>query len=183
MINCPVCNSEYNEYPERKEKYRKKYCSRKCAAAFNNKFFPKKVAKATINCIDCNNILLKKSQKGRRLCNECRIKRSDNYLYKQNPTRKDVVYDQLTRSAAFAYIRWHAKSIVMKNIEKKCAKCGYSNHVEACHIKPIAAFNDNDRLETINNIENLIYLCPNHHWEHDFMKVVGQEGNAPSSID
>lgn len=182
MKNCPVCNKEYNHYPERKEKYQKKYCSSSCAAIYNNKMFPKKVAKATINCIDCAAVLLKKNQKGRILCDSCRTERSDNYLYKLNPTRKEVVYEELTRAAAFAYIRWHAKEIVMKGVDKKCVKCGYSNHVETCHIKAIAAFSDEDRLSDINHPSNLVHLCPNHHWEHDFMKVVGQEGNAPSSI-
>jgi len=170
MKNCPVCAVEYNDYPERKIKYQKKYCSSKCAAIFNNKMFPKKLPKATIICIDCKKTILKKVQNGRRVCSDCRLKREENYLYKRNPTRREMVYKELNRAAAFAYIRWHAKEIVMCNREKKCTKCNYTNHVETCHIKAIAAFTDDDRLNDINHPDNLIYLCPNHHWEHDFMK-------------
>ena len=131
-------------------------------------------------CIDCDREVLKKEQKGRKVCTICREYREENYLYKKNPTRQEMVYEELTRAAAFAYIRWHAKDIVMKNVEKKCAKCGYTNHVEACHIKSIASFNDDDRLDNINHPSNLMYMCPNHHWEHDFMKVVGVKSHAPS---
>jgi predicted restriction endonuclease len=51
--------------------------------------------------------------------------------------------------------------------EKVCAICGYSNHVELCHIKSIAHFSETAALEEINSLSNLIYLCPNHHWELD----------------
>jgi len=176
MKICPECNTEYNEFPERKIQYQKKYCSRRCANICSNREHPKRIAHATITCLDCSKTFLKKNQKGRKVCPECRVKRNDNFLYKLNPTRKEVVYKELTRAAAFAYIRWHAKVIVMKDVKKECAECGYTNHVETCHIKAIASFTDDDRLNDINHPNNLLFLCPNHHWEHDFKK------SAPGEI-
>jgi hypothetical protein len=49
----------------------------------------------------------------------------------------------------------------------KCAICGYSHHVEVAHIKAVAEFDDNATVQEINSIDNLIGLCPNHHWEYD----------------
>lgn len=46
-----------------------------------------------------------------------------------------------------------------------CAKCGYSNHVEIAHIKAVS--DDSVTIAEINSINNLIALCPNHHWEYD----------------
>ena len=86
---------------------------------------------------------------------------------------------------AYAYIRWHSRCVVMKDAPKVCAVCGYDAHVEVAHKIPIADFEDNVRLNTINHIDNLVLLCPNHHWEFDHgnLKLVGVEGNAPSSIN
>lgn len=51
--------------------------------------------------------------------------------------------------------------------DKICAACGYDTHVEVCHIKPISSYEPETAVADINHPENLIYLCPNHHWELD----------------
>lgn len=51
--------------------------------------------------------------------------------------------------------------------KKECAICGYDIHVEICHIKSVSSFNSSAKLSEINDINNLIYLCPNHHYEFD----------------
>jgi len=49
-----------------------------------------------------------------------------------------------------------------------CAICGYTNHYEICHIKSVSSFPPDALIvKEINNINNLIALCPNHHWEFD----------------
>ena len=58
---------------------------------------------------------------------------------------------------------------VYKNSEKpkRCIHCGYDKHYEVCHIKSVSEFEDNATILNINQIENLIALCPNCHWEFD----------------
>lgn len=51
--------------------------------------------------------------------------------------------------------------------ECKCAICGYSNHIEIAHIKAVSEFDNSATIAEINSIDNLIALCPNHHWEYD----------------
>ena len=51
--------------------------------------------------------------------------------------------------------------------EFKCAICGYDKHIEIAHIKAVSDFPDDASIAEINNINNLIGLCPNHHWEFD----------------
>lgn len=51
--------------------------------------------------------------------------------------------------------------------EKSCKNCGYDKHVEVAHIKAIADFPDNSLISEINAKDNLVYLCPNCHWEFD----------------
>lgn len=48
-----------------------------------------------------------------------------------------------------------------------CQNCGYNKHVEVCHIKPIASYSEDTKLDEINCIDNLVVLCPNCHWELD----------------
>lgn len=63
-------------------------------------------------------------------------------------------------------IRFYAKKIIA-NQEKICQNCGYSKHVEVCHIKPVSKFPDTAKLDEVNNITNLLLLCPNCHYEFD----------------
>ena len=49
--------------------------------------------------------------------------------------------------------------------------CNYDHHYEVCHIKPIKDFSLNSLIYEINNKDNLIHLCPNHHWEFDNNKI------------
>ena len=73
---------------------------------------------------------------------------------------------QPIRSAITKYARKQ-----MKNIEKICYQCGYDSHVEVCHIKAVASWPKTTPFSEINAKENLVYLCPNHHWEFDHGKL------------
>lgn len=48
-----------------------------------------------------------------------------------------------------------------------CSVCGYDKHVEIAHIKAVSDFDDSATIAEINSVDNLIALCPNHHWEYD----------------
>jgi hypothetical protein len=64
-----------------------------------------------------------------------------------------------------------------------CDRCGYSEHVEVCHIRPVHSFSDDTLLDSINDDSNVIFLCPNCHWEFDHGRLtidkIGRSGNAP----
>ena len=53
------------------------------------------------------------------------------------------------------------------NKPKQCICCNYDKHYEVAHIKAVSDFNDDTLISEINDIDNLIALCPNHHWEYD----------------
>lgn len=36
-----------------------------------------------------------------------------------------------------------------------------------CHIRAVSDFSDDALISEINDISNLIALCPNHHYEYD----------------
>lgn len=48
-----------------------------------------------------------------------------------------------------------------------CILCGYSKHIDVCHIKDISSFTNESLISEINDLNNLVALCKNHHWEFD----------------
>ena len=46
-------------------------------------------------------------------------------------------------------------------------RSGYDKHYEVCHIKAVSDFSEDTPITVINHIDNLVALCPNHHWEFD----------------
>jgi 5-methylcytosine-specific restriction endonuclease McrA len=48
-----------------------------------------------------------------------------------------------------------------------CVHCKHSGSTQVCHIKPISEFNDFSLIDDVNNIKNLVGLCPNCHIDLD----------------
>lgn len=83
-------------------------------------------------------------------------------------TKGELFSNRSNYQSARGSIRRHAQNIFEKSVkEKKCAVCGYDKHYEVAHIKAVADFDDTILISEINDINNLIALCPNHHWEYD----------------
>jgi hypothetical protein len=123
---------------------KKVFCGSACSATYNNKLRPKKEPKKK----------------------EKLIKEKFTYL---NGVRKKEFFELKGIYYKFrAVIRRHAHFIYNSNGgELKCKVCGYDKHVEVCHIKSVSSFGDSDFITEINSFNNLIGLCPNHHWEYD----------------
>jgi hypothetical protein len=66
-----------------------------------------------------------------------------------------------------SHVRSFARSWNSHLTKIPCQKCGYSKHVELCHIIPISQWPKTARLGDVNHQDNLLALCRNHHWEFD----------------
>jgi hypothetical protein len=82
---------------------------------------------------------------------------------------KELMYSTGPQSNTYIKIRSRArtKAKQLGIMQKGCVKCGYNKHVEVCHIKPISSFDISTMLSVVNDVSNLIVLCPNCHWEFD----------------
>lgn len=89
---------------------------------------------------------------------------------------REAIYTKHHKSSAYALVRTRARKICPIS---PCKKCGYTKHTEVCHIKPIGDFDLDTKLSTINDLSNLIRLCPNCHWEFDHFEL--KESEALSS--
>jgi len=96
-----------------------------------------------------------------------------NYKFSNPPdishkTKKELKESHKTSASARSAITKHAIITFFKSYkDKKCEICGYEKHVEVCHRKPVSEFSEDSLISEINHIDNLIGLCPNHHWEFD----------------
>ena len=138
-----------------------KYCSRSCANRVNGGLFPSRKRLAR-QCKHCGTELKTR----RTTCDRC------------NPSFVDwqtVSLQQLKSKALQQYaaqIRSLARVAYRKSSRPKaCALCSYNMHYEVCHIKPIRNFLPNDSVAIVNALDNLVALCPNHHWEFDHGKI------------
>jgi len=144
-----------------------KFCSKSCSAIYTNKLFPKRKTKR--KCIVCGeNVISYKHSR-------CKIHQKE-YLETKYDFIEDLTLEHywnkkslllLPKSSKNSHIRLLARSHFKQLTDLPCHNCGYDKHVEICHIKPIRDFLPTDKVGDVNNLNNLIQLCPNCHWEFD----------------
>ena len=136
-----------------------RFCSRSCSSSYTNKEKPKK--ERTNSCTACDALIPLR----RKFCDECREQR---HIQIGKATLADVVTASGSRNSYKAIVGEHARNTAKKLGKlKQCAVCNYSTHVECCHIQPITKFPINTPIIKVNDPNNLIGLCRNHHWELD----------------
>lgn len=99
------------------------------------------------------------------LCSECRNKEKSENIKEQ--TLGYYIDGQKYLSTRCNNIRKDAKkTLENSDVEKVCAYC--HNHefdeiLEVHHKKGILEFNSDAKVKEINSVDNLVWLCPNHH--------------------
>jgi hypothetical protein len=179
---------------------KKKFCSRSCAARFNNRGVDrwktergnKTSSRVTTEkqgpCEVCGRIIeYTKHKEGllynkRKYCENCYSEvrtKLTRLRHKKNGTALPKKIENLTKGELRKHyqgnpfklktrITSHANRTFIKfNKEKKCAVCGYEITVQVSHKKAVADFGEDVLISEINHIDNLIGLCPNHHYEYD----------------
>lgn len=140
-----------------------RFCSTSCAATHNNQHFPKrKKKKRDWHCTQCGNPTTER----RKYCDECRPEHFDWMERSLDELSRDGYY-QMYRT-----VRALARRVYLESGQPlACAVCGYSDHIEICHIRAIRTFDKKTRIKEVNRLSNLVALCPNHHWEFDNGKI------------
>lgn len=133
-----------------------KFCSHSCSATYHN--------------------LIKAKRRVEGKCKKCfvPISTSRKYCLQHKGTRVRVAFKnsnvhKLTLAEVaqqHSSIRNHARR-VLRHIPQVCCNCGYDKHVQAAHKKAIILFDPSSLISEINSPDNLMWLCPNCHWEYD----------------
>jgi hypothetical protein len=158
MITCKHCGSPTTN---------PKFCSKSCSAKETNKI-PKR-PRVIKKCTHCNEDALYHSYFCEKHQEYSRTNRSKEILQERPLSYyfSRECLKNLHQSSRSVHIRGLARSWFKELAKLPCAKCGYSKHVELCHIRPIKDFPSSALLKEVNSKENLIQLCPNCHWELD----------------
>jgi hypothetical protein len=185
---CLYCNSELvQKVNEQNNTFQKRiYCGLSCASTHFNikrreRLPPKpkfKLSPCKICGVDISRVLLadQKNYSQKIYCDSCReAKNIEAYKIKgyscvkvELRTKGELFLTRKNWQSARTAIRNHANTVLRQSTQKpECKVCGYAKHVEVCHIKSVSEFTDDSLIGEINALDNLVYLCPNHHWEFD----------------
>lgn len=164
MISCITCKNET---------YNPKFCSRSCAAKYNNKLFPKKKPPIKICSICKESFKTLQGFNRRTRCFDCHPL---NTKYSKDDINKAIPIGQYQNKESVknkhpswlnAHIRYFNRKWNKNLIDLPCKNCLYDKFVELAHIKPVSSFSSDALLGEVNHHNNVIQLCPNCHWEFD----------------
>ena len=155
----------------------RKFCSGSCAAIYNNLSVDRRRGPLPSNevptklCKNCGeSFSLSKIKNGsfsynKLFCEKCARLAANSF---NSLTKEELFNKRLNYQSARSSIRDNAQKTFQKLAPSQtCKVCGYDKHVEVCHILPVSSFPPTALISEINAIENLVGLCPNHHWEFD----------------
>lgn len=169
-LKCSQCNNWFKRRtkdikPSKSGNY---FCNVSCLGKYRRKDTKQKTNKVVKKCLLCDK---PKATKGSKYCvnhkghrpNDIKTKqRTDNHTLKHIKER--VNYDS---QRMHIQVRAHCKKRNQNLQKNPCSNCGYSLHVQLCHIKAVSLFPDTATLGEINDPSNIATLCPNCHWEYD----------------
>lgn len=167
QTNCKTCGIEFSKKESEIKKTNNHFCSRSCAAKFNNKIFIKR-KKTYKDCINCNKTF---TGNGLKYCsNRCQ---QDN-IYKSKIEQWKLGNDPgwTTNGIIKKYIRKY----ILEKYNYQCSKCGWDKINLSTNKSPLEIHHiDGDHKN--NTEENLILLCPNCHSLTDTYKNLNK-GNG-----
>lgn len=177
--NCASCKNVFS-LPVGTANYRQKkgqtnfYCSADCAATGRLRW-------VTAPCQHCGDPVTRKkshfNKEGTVFCSKkcsAALRTVEKAIGFGARTKGDLFASRANYQSARSSIQRMARTAFLNgNTHPSCIApvgtrlCGYSKHVEVCHIKDVAEFPDDATLAEINSPANLYGLCPTHHWEFD----------------
>lgn len=154
-----------------------RYCSRACLAEVQKRFIAQP-------CDNCSTLVYKQRKNFRRsklhFCNtQCLLEYKQIHIKPKTPqqlpkyiTLADIPY-KANRANQYDIVRSRARHKYKHLYEKGCQHCGFTEHVEVCHRIPITQFLPTAKIDDeVNAPENILILCPNHHWCFDHKKLI-----------
>ena len=151
---------------------RKTFCDHSCAAKYNNLGVQRNLPRSPlVKCDRCGN-----ETRNKKFCsNECRKVSQKTFIESLGSLSKDELFSRRANyhSARTAIVR-HAGMIYGDSGKPyKCIACGYSLSVQVCHLRNVASFSGSTLISEINDKDNLVAMCRNHHWEYDngYLKI------------
>lgn len=176
---CPNCKIKIDYFSRENT-----FCSRRCSAQHFNKINKTHNRLKQRKCQICDKIFIPDSSSVSKIkCNNCKgPSAKEKKLKLQNKTIEEY-YSTIKWKAKHPQYKWNHIRILCKRWNSNlrlqpCQVCKYSKHIELAHIKAVSSFKETVTLGEINHPNNILCLCPNHHWEFD--KELLKLENIPS---
>ncbi|MCK5617299.1 HNH endonuclease [Candidatus Pacearchaeota archaeon] len=155
QLVCKYCGSKFIRPLKNINRSKNHFCSLRCAVTFNNINRPKK--SKTKKCKCGNTIFIRATY-----CKQC----DPRFVDWSKRTLKDL--NKFGNYNKHRYLRDNSlREYRNKCNINSCLICGYDKHIDVSHIKAVSKFDVNTPISKINNINNMVPLCKNHHWEFD----------------
>jgi hypothetical protein len=153
---------------------RRRFCNSSCAASHNNQGVARNPqggtpplrpsSRAIKPCVFCGS----PTRRDKYCSKECLYMHLHGYRTLEETPKEALFQRRKSWQAARSSIQAHARrTLLAHNPSPACQVCGYDLHVEVAHRRSVSDFQGSATIAVINDIGNLMALCPNHHWEHD----------------
>jgi hypothetical protein len=157
----------------------KQFCSHSCASTHSNLNHPERYEERRANRLIRTCKYCGVQVDGRRVtCTSCNRNIVDWEEIKLSEIQNSAKYQisaQVRSRARYTYRN--------SDRPKHCINCGYNKHYEVCHIRAIYDFPLDTTIATINDLSNLVALCPNCHWEFDHNMLSLEEIRAKNNAN
>jgi len=172
---CKACATilEVPDGVKASEVRRKSFCNRQCSTRFNNRKSPKRAATLTFICIACDGKFPRpRSNAGalynRKVCDDCLSGYNSAPVIVPHLTKAELYERTSNWQSANSTIRQWARRVFQRSGRPQaCQVCGYTKHIHVAHARAVSDFPDEAKISEVNAINNLVALCPTHHWEFD----------------
>lgn len=171
FVTCDTCSTKFNR--PQAEVRKTNFCSKDCYAKFKtNEFHGKPPSKLIKKCRKCSSrYVVEPGVSSYHKCASCLAEQRKYKFRCMGLTKGHYKNLPSVNGKSFPPMNPHIRLLCKfwnKNLTAlPCQKCGYSKHIELCHIKSVASFPDDALLGEINNPNNILVLCRNCHWEFD----------------
>lgn len=163
IVQCKECFDFFEKKLSQINKTKNHFCSRSCAAKFNNKGIQRNPSKERI-CKSCNiTFRLSSTHKSKSHCQSCKMEP----VYGSMTLGEYRIRYKGSGPGMYSYLRYLNREWNSHLRSLPCAICNYSKYVELAHIKSLKNLPDSVTIFQANAKENVIQLCPNCHWELD----------------
>lgn len=154
---CQKCNKDitYEYYWE----IRRKFCLECRPTVTQKQDLTKKRIKSSTFCKTCNKRIFYRASYCSKECNPNFKNWEKISLSDLQNKRKYQISSRIRNLARAKYLK--------TDLPKHCINCGYNKIYHVCHKKAIKDFSQESTVGEINDLSNLIALCPNCHYEFD----------------
>lgn len=152
----------------------KKFCSRTCAATYNNKARkPGDPSYYTLICKKCGKSFSSADKRITR-CGSCKHLTTSEFGGLSLAEVKNRY-----GSNWHSRIREHSRLVYRNSgqpLHCVIPTCEYTHYFEVAHLIAIESFSGSDTVLQMNNPANLLALCPNHHKDYDLGYLIFETG-------